>query len=216
MPTAFDLSGQKFGRLTVIERSGSIDGNSAWLCECDCGTVARWRGYSLKEGNTTSCGCVHKEAARKRLLKHGLSKSREYSVWSDMIQRCTNPSNEFYKDYGERGINVCPRWKNSFLLFHEDMGDRPSDDHTLDRMDNSMGYFKENCRWVTNTEQQRNKRNNRRIEFSGKMLTVGEIAEATEVDPRKLRWKMKYFDPASMRIEDVIASVRDGTKLCTR
>ncbi|MDF2535516.1 MAG: hypothetical protein K0R18_1675 [Bacillales bacterium] len=166
MRKRIELTG-KFGRLTIIKFShiGS-SGHVYWSCKCDCGNKLSVRGCHLVNGDTMSCGCLHDELK----LKHGKYGTKIYFAWAQMIQRCNNPKNEAYPNYGGREIKVCNEWL-SFEKFYEDMGDRPNG-MTLDRKDNDRGYFKENCRWATKEEQENNKRTNKIITFNGKTLSL--------------------------------------------
>ena len=162
----------RFGRLVVVERAENKVSKSGkniicWLCFCDCGNMKIVLGGSLKAGKTISCGCYHKEIASKNLRTHGLKRHELYPSWLNLKQRCTNPNNPYYANYGGRGIVVCGRWMQSFENFLEDMGERPSDKHSIDRIDNDKGYFPENCRWATRSEQNMNTRN-RKDNTSGK------------------------------------------------
>lgn len=156
-----DLTGQTFGRLTVIERAESDNRhNHKWLCRCTCGETRSVIGYNLTSGLTKSCGCLHREMSTGLghwRRTHGKRHTPTYRTWLDMIQRCTNPNNPRYTDYGGRGITVCERWR-SFENFYADMGDRPGAGYSLDRIDNDSGYAPGNCRWATAEVQQRNKR----------------------------------------------------------
>jgi len=151
-----DLTGKKFGRLIVLKDGGTrIYGGHErrmWLCKCSCGGIVSIVGTSLSNGNTKSCGCLLKE----RITKHGMSKTSEFKVWTSMRDRCKNPKNCRYKDYGGRGISVCSRW-DKFESFFGDMGNRPSSEFSIDRINNNGNYEPSNCKWSTRSEQQRNK-----------------------------------------------------------
>lgn len=144
--------GDKFERLEVIKAIGVLNRNTCFECRCDCGNIRVVMGIHLYNGHTRSCGCLHQT--------HGMSNTPEYNVWIDMIQRCTNLKKADYENYGGRGIAVCRRWLK-FENFYEDMGERPKE-LTLERIDNNKGYFPDNCKWGTKTEQARNQRVSRR------------------------------------------------------
>lgn len=148
------------GRWTVINFSHfDKAGRGYWNCECDCGTKNKVLEYNLKIGQSKSCGCLAGELTAKRHLTHGMEKTRQYGIWRHMIYRCCRPKERGYHNYGGRGIKVCDKWK-TFIGFWEDMKDGYSDELSIDRINNDGNYCKENCRWATMTEQQRNRRNN--------------------------------------------------------
>lgn len=170
VPKALDLAGQKFGRLTAVSAAGpDAFEKIQWLFVCDCGNQTVATGSLVKRGSTVSCGCYANEVRtensrnnREKIAaaktKHGASgKLPEYAVWKTMRQRCTNPNSADYPDYGGRGIAVCERW-DSFELFLADMGRRPSNEHSIDREDNSKGYEPSNCRWTDKFTQAGNRR----------------------------------------------------------
>ena len=131
-----------------------------WKCACDCGEEKIVLSGNLVNGVVRSCGCKTRDLRSSSLTRHGLSNTKTYRCWSSIIRRCTSPSNPDYKDYGGRGIKVCEHWLK-FDNFLADMGQCPSKKHSIDRANNELGYFKENCRWALPKEQANNKRNNR-------------------------------------------------------
>ena len=190
MSNYIDLSGQKFGRLTVIERlfeRRNHDYRSAlWLCRCDCGNEVRTYAGYLKSGNTKSCGCLHKEA----VTKHGFRHLPEYNIWRGMLDRCYNKETAAYPRYGGRGITVSDEWKESFEAFYRDMGTRPSEDYSIDRKDNDKGYSKENCRWATEIEQHNNTRTVKLYDFGGEKLSISQIARKIGISVSALHQRL--------------------------
>lgn len=158
-----DLTGSRFGRLTVMRRAGNAStGDAQWLCICDCGETVTVRGTRLRSGESRSCSCLQKEIVSSRNSTHRLSKSPEYRSWSSMIARCENPKYHHYHRYGGRGITICDRWRDSFESFLADMGPRPSLSHSIDRYpDNDGNYEPGNCRWATPAEQRHNRSDSR-------------------------------------------------------
>lgn len=153
MTKTINLTGQKFNLLTVICEYDSTSVGVRWLCICDCGKQSVVNSLKLRRGFTKSCGCVR--AARVLNFVHGLAnKSRTYRTWKEMRNRCNNPNATQYKWYGGKGIRVCPEW-DDYTVFLSDMGDRP-EGKTIDRLDNSLGYSRSNCRWATPKEQAEN------------------------------------------------------------
>lgn len=185
--------GQVFERLTVKSYAGKRGKCHYWLCLCECGNEKTIKSGHLKDGTTLSCRCLAKENTRTRETKHGQSYSRIYGIWNSMIGRCLTPTHHAYKDYGGRGITTCKGWQ-AFDNFFADMGERPTH-RSLDRIDNSKGYWcghcdecldqgrTLNCRWATKSEQQRNMRSNRILSFRGESCTVTEWAEKFGLPP---------------------------------
>lgn len=176
VPRFSDLTGQKFGALEVLGRTvNSPGGHTNWLCRCDCGTEKSVGARHLVTNKTISCGCLRFAGVVKANTKHGYHGTSIYEIWGSMIKRCTNPNAHAYADYGGRGITVCERWRK-FENFLADMGDRPPG-LSLDRIDFNGGYSKENCRWATMKEQQRNRRSNRLLTADGFVAPMATWAE---------------------------------------
>lgn len=166
------MIGQRFGSLTVVGKAlpTKHSGTAMVPCLCECGDqVLCWSNYLPRSKSCLKCSAIH-------LHSHGKSESSEYKTWLSMKQRCQNPNNKGYKHYGGRGIRVCDRWL-SFENFIIDMGKRPSTSHSIDRINNNLGYSPENCKWATRKEQNRNRRNVRLINLSGETKTLSEWAE---------------------------------------
>lgn len=184
-----DLTGQKFGKLTVIGFAGVKNKNYQWVCCCDCGKTKNILAAHLKSGGTVSCGCFMIERIKEAKTKHGQAKKGEvsptYSCWLCMLARCNNPKNKSFLNYGGRGITVCERWY-SFENFLADMGDRPDKGYSLERKENDKGYYKDNCKWATPKEQSNNQRSNHLLTFMSKTQNVTQWAEEIGMNPNTL------------------------------
>lgn len=177
-----DLTGQKFNKLTPIKYLGK----SKWLCKCDCGNVTEVQRGHLQNGHTKSCGCLtHKP--NKNNLKHGLCNTRLYNIYRGMKQRCYYDKHSHYKDYGGRGITICKEWLHDFQAFYDWSVTHGYDDNlTIDRVDNNKGYSPDNCRFVSNFEQQNNRRDNVYLTYDNKTLSIRDWAKELNVNVKTL------------------------------
>lgn len=174
-----DITGQKFGRLTVIERvEDDKSGLIRWLCKCECGNEKIIRGKDLKYNKIKSCGCLKREITIERNTKHGLRHTRIYRIWLLMKNRCFNNKYYLFKNYGGRGIIVCDEWNNDFVKFYDwSMANGYKDDLTIDRINVNGNYEPSNCRWATILQQNRNKTKTRKVTYKNKTLCIAEWAE---------------------------------------
>lgn len=187
-----DLTGRVFGRWTVLGlfAKATLKKNKKWLCRCKCGHEGLVYHGTLTSGISKSCGCLKKELNGNQRRTHGMSESAEHYIWMGVLRRCNNPSDPAYPYYGGRGITVCERWLK-FQNFIDDMGVRPNEKLTMDRINNGEGYCKENCRWTTRKAQANNRRSNRVIEHNGEMKTLTEWAEIAGMRSQTLGVRLK-------------------------
>jgi hypothetical protein len=198
-----DLAGRTFGRWTVLDRAERA---RYWNCVCECGNRREVFDSSLTTGSSPSCGCITRTVFAARWVTHGHagsgSRSIEFETWCRIRQRCENPRNPGFKNYGARGIAVCDRWREDFQHFLDDVGYRPGPGFSLDRIDNERGYEPGNCRWATAKEQARNRRSSRFIVAHGQRKTVAEWSELTGVSPTTISRRLA----SGMTPEQAVAS----------
>lgn len=216
MGKLINLVGKNFGRLEVISRNSMNDNYNKprWNCICECGKETTITGASLRDGLTNSCGCLNREVAKitgKENIKYAIeannfenhedSNSYEHRVWLSMKSRIKNPHKKTYEN-----LNLCEKWKNSYITFLNDMGRAPTNKHQIDRIDNSEGYYPENCRWVTPKENCRNKSTNVNISWKGETRCLYEWAEILcpklGIKPDTLQYRIKK----GWRVEDAFTT----------
>lgn len=197
-----DMMGERYGCLTVIGRGEDyISKNNkhtpTWICKCDCGKTTRTTRTNLINGKTKYCGCKSPRFEEK----HGKSRTRIYRIWASMKERCENENHIHYSNYGKRGITVCDEWKNDFQAFYDwAMASGYKDNLTLDRKDNGKGYSPDNCRWATQKEQGRNRRDNHFLTFNGETHVISEWAEITGINRETLFGRIR----AGWKTEDIL------------
>lgn len=190
MRRKIDLTGTRIGKMTVIRQGAHRKSGKrliiTWLVRCDCGVEKEMSGDALRGGRIKACGCE-----RGHNGTHHMTRSAEYESWRGMIDRCTNPQNADYHNYGGRGISICSRWADSIFNFIEDVGPRPSLKHSIDRIDNDGNYEPDNCRWATQTEQSRNTRGCHFLTWKGCTATLAEWEERTGIAQTTIRKRIK-------------------------
>ena len=221
-----DLTGQRFGRLTVIKCIGrGKRRQKKWLCRGDCGNIKETITSYLTSGDTTSCVCYQKECEIKNLSPYWKKTSikkqypRLYRIWIGIKTRCYNPNNESFKYYGSRNIQMCEEWKNNFIKFKDwAIKNGYRDNLTIDRIDVNKDYSPENCRWATIKEQNNNKRNTIKINLYGETNTVRYFADKYNISANTIRDRSKksYPDNIILKKEKIVSRDKRGRfKRCT-
>lgn len=184
-----DITGQKFGRLTALYKLHNYHKRATyWLCVCDCGNFTEVRGTNLRYGQTKSCGCLNTEIC----MKHGKSYTRIHRIWAGVKNRCHNTKNKDYQDYGGRGIAVCDEWRNDFMAFYNwSMANGYDDTLTIDRIDNNKGYEPNNCRWVNQKQQNRNRRSCLKYTINGVTKCLSEWVNIYHINYETARSRLK-------------------------
>lgn len=186
-----NIDGQRFGRLSVKTSVGrDKHGRVMWSCVCDCGRVVALAGYKMTSAGVKSCGCIHREVAAhtcRSRATHGLSRDPVLNIWRKMVDRCANPTNPAWMNYGGRGITVCDEWSadpQAFVTWGYENGYVPG--LTIERIDNDAGYSPSNCRWATRIEQAHNKRNNVLITIGDRTLCATQWERETGISRKRL------------------------------
>ena len=193
MSKFIDLTGRKFGELTVVRRvENHRSGQAMWLCACSCGGEHKVTSHNLTCGDVRTCGCLSRKLAAEKITRHGRHNTPAYNSWRGMKDRCTNPKHSAYARYGGRGITVCDRWLESFENFYADMGDRP-EGLTLDRIDNDGPYSPNNCRWASRKEQSWNSSAVRLLDREGDARSISSWAESCGVNIATMLWRLKKW-----------------------
>lgn len=192
MTKPLDLTNKRFGKLVALRTVGNNNhGSKLWLCKCDCGKMSVVVSTQLTCGITKSCGCLSSEKAIKRNLKHGKSKTRLYTIYSGMKQRCYYPKDRCYKNYGAKGITICEEWKDFENFYDWAVKNGYSEGLSIDRIDNSRGYSPDNCRWVSSIVQACNKQNNHLITWKGETHTLSQWSRITGIESSLIRYRLK-------------------------
>lgn len=191
MPMVKNEVGAKYGRLTVLKYAGQSKNHRAlWKCQCDCGNIVTVTGHDLRSGHTKSCGCFQEESRGKANRTHGMTKTRLFKIWQDMLSRCERKTDYHYKWYGKRGIKVCKEWHDfiPFYLWAQKSGYRA--DLTIDRIDVNGKYEPSNCRWATVKEQCNNRTNSAYFEFKGEKHTLSQWSDILGIRQSILSWRI--------------------------
>lgn len=181
-----DLTGQQFGRLTVIKVQGKRNRDIMWECKCNCGNTHIVSRGDLRSGMVKSCGCLRKENSVKMLISHGQADTRLYKIWLNMKRRCSSPKCQRYERYGARGILVCEEWEAFENFYKWAMESGYSDELTIDRINIDKNYSPENCRWATRKEQQQNTSRTHWLEYKGEKHCLSEWAEIIGINYKAL------------------------------
>ncbi len=207
MGKKLNLAGKRFGKLIVLEFAFVKNKRRYWLCKCDCGKEKVIQLPHLTSKHTISCGCYQKQKAKQSLTKHGKYYTKLYSIWINIKDRCCNPKNKSYNNYGGRGINICSEWidkEKGFINFYDwAMKNGYKKDLTIDRIDVNGNYTPFNCKWSTKTEQQQNKRTNIFITFNNKTLNISQWAKELNVPYYRIQSRLKK----GLRFEECIKNI---------
>ena len=212
-----DLSGQKFGRWTVLGKSDKKQGKTSYLCKCSCGKIKTVTSDTLLNGHSLSCGCLQKEVTSKMQTTHGMTDTRIYNIYHNMKNRCFNPKDNRYKDYGGRGIKICDEWikENGFENFYKwSVENGYSDNLTIDRINVDGDYEPNNCRWTDNITQANNKRSCVYFTFLGVTKNLKEWCDCIGENYKKIygRYHRGYETFRENDIEKIENYLKSGGK----
>lgn len=192
--------GKKFGRLTILKEGTSVKYGKTTMrkvfCSCDCGNHKEIDFNSIKRGKSTSCGCFNKEHSKKLHTTHGMStlpngvKHPDYCIWVKIKSRCLNINDSSYKNYGGRGIKICDRWRDSFEDFISDMGWRPNQNYSIERIDYNKDYCPENCKWIHKSEQSKNSRRVNLIDYNGSKYCLTDLCKMLKLTYSTMRHRV--------------------------
>jgi len=202
------LVGEKHNRLTVLKQVKSVYNKRRWECLCVCGNKTESTTGDLRGGHKKSCGCLLRETRSKNSTIHGYCGTRLHGVWRGMRQRCNNPNNPGYKNYGGRGVKISPEWKTMKKFGKWALENGYKEYLTIDRIDNDGDYSPENCRWATVKKQANNRRSNRWIEFEGETRTIYDWSKKTGIGHKLLAYRIE----AGWPMEDVFNKQRNFRK----
>lgn len=199
-----DLTGKKYGKITVVSMKGSENGTLIWNCVCECGKEMQISTGRLNYGKVNSCGCEKRKITIERNTTHGKRNTRLYKIWIGMKKRCYNPNSKPYRNYGSRGISICQEWLDDFLNFYNwSIDNGYSDDLSIDRIDVNGNYEPSNCRWVPDKEQVRNQRRTIYFNLFGMKKPLSEWCEYAEIKNARAYQRYKNgnnpFDESEIR-----------------
>ena len=197
MGNVLNLTGQRYGRLTVLHRvenriTPSGKSISCWKCICDCGNETCAATQDLRSGDAKSCGCLKRELTQERMVKHGDSNTHLHNVWRAMLRRCSDKRQDDYCYYGGKGVSVCDEWRDDYIAFKEwSLQNGYSEELTIDRIDVDRDYSPDNCRWVSMKVQCNNRTSNRKYVVDGRELTIAEISEIYRIPYSRLYMRLR-------------------------
>lgn len=199
-----DLTGLRFGRLTVLSQGIKHQGHLTWICKCDCGKQIIAIGCNLSSGKTKSCGCIRKEMLSNKQATHRLSKSSLYNIYYAMIARCNKPNSISYKNYGAKGIKVCDEWLESFECFRDWAFENGyADGLSIERINVLENYSPDNCTWIPRSRQNGNKRNTHYVIYQGRKICLNYLAQETGLTRKIIsRQAPKYNYDYDLMIKD--------------